>query len=60
MQILGLSLVTCECGYPRASGFACTSCTRFDHLPPYRLIADSGVSDDTAALQTWENDGGAL
>lgn len=59
MRIPGLTLVTCQCGYPRAVGFACTSCARFDHLPPYRLIADSEASDDTLAVQAWETDGGS-
>ena len=65
-RISTVELVTCECGYPRAVGFACTACIRFDHLPSYHTTVtgygaavDSLTDADVRAALAWEDDGGA-
>ncbi len=46
--------LTCECGYPRAVGYACTACTRYDHLPPYdRVTAEVRASQRAYAARPY-------
>jgi hypothetical protein len=60
--------VTCQCGYPRAVGFACTACPAFDFLPSYHAehtctVTAYGAAVDAitdAGIQAWESDGGAV
>jgi hypothetical protein len=42
--------LTCECGYPRAVGFACTACARYDHLPQYHQEEIMSYSDKNPAF----------